>query len=277
MTDATTTLIQITDTHIKRPGALAYGEVDTTAFLTRAIARLNALSPRPDAVVVTGDLVDSGGRDEYAQLKRLLDPLAIPCHLLVGNHDARAPLREVFGAVGGDADFIHYSVDIGALRLIALDSLDPGRSGGTLCATRLDWLAAALEDARHRPVIVALHHPPFRTGIGHMDRALLDDRSSAALATVLARHPNVARLIAGHLHREIHRCFGGTIASTAGSVAHQVCLDLRPDAPSAFTLEPPSYVVHRWTADAGLVSHLGYVDTYAGPFPFHDATGALLD
>ncbi|MGI4985164.1 MAG: phosphodiesterase [Janthinobacterium lividum] len=276
MTDLTT-LIQITDLHIKRPGALAYGEVDSAAFLRRAIARLNTLSPRPDAVVITGDLVDSGNLDEYLHLASLLDVLELPCHLLVGNHDARESLRQVFGEVAGGGDFIQYSVDIGALRLIALDSLDAGCSGGTLCAARLAWLAEALEDARERPVIVALHHPPFRTGIGHMDRALLDERSSAALAALIARYPNVERLIAGHLHREIHRRFAGTLASTAGSVAHQVCLDLRPDAPSAFTMEPPTYVVHRWSADGGLVSHLGYVDTYAGPFPFHDDRGVLLD
>lgn len=275
----TTTLIQITDLHIKPPGALAYGQVDTAEFLRRAIVRLNAISPRPDAVVITGDLVDAGRLDEYRLLKALLDDLTLPYYLLVGNHDARDTLRQIFTDhdylfTGGD--FVQYVADIGNVRLIALDSLDVGKPGGTLCPARIEWLADALDDAADKPVIVALHHPPFVTGIGHMDQALLDETSTSRLAELLSSYPNIERVIAGHLHREIHTRFAGTLASTAGSTAHQVCLDLRPDAPSAFTMEPPSYVVHRWHGGA-LVSHLGYVDTYAGPFPFHDMTGRLLD
>lgn len=45
--------------HIKAPGELAYGKVDTAAALTRCVAALNALTPRPDLVVISGDLVDT--------------------------------------------------------------------------------------------------------------------------------------------------------------------------------------------------------------------------
>jgi len=89
-------LAQISDLHIKQPGALAYRRVDTAASLARTIARLNALTPRPDAVLMTGDLVDHGSVEEYRHLKTLLDMLEIPYWLLIGNHDAREPLREVF-------------------------------------------------------------------------------------------------------------------------------------------------------------------------------------
>lgn len=282
MTTEHSTFLQMTDLHIKRPGALAYGKVDTASYLRRAIARVRALDVElaPAAVVMTGDLVDSGGLDEYRQLKGLLDDLPCPYHLMVGNHDARETLREVFHDVptlfSGGA-FVQYAVDIGAVRFIALDSLDVGQSGGTLCEERLDWLAQALDAAKDRPVVIGLHHPPFQCGIGHMDVAALDARSTAALAAIVSAHPNVERVIAGHVHREIHVRFAGTMASVAGSVAHQVCLDLRDDAPSAFTMEPPSFAVHRWTPAHGLVSHLAYVDEAPGPFPFYDAAGALID
>src|ERR1700759_5581626 len=89
-------LAQISDLHIKRPGSLAYRRVDTGAALARCIAALNALNPRPDAVVMTGDLVDQGDPEQYAHLQTLLAPLQIPYYLLVGNHDARSALREAF-------------------------------------------------------------------------------------------------------------------------------------------------------------------------------------
>jgi 3',5'-cyclic AMP phosphodiesterase CpdA len=279
-------IVQITDLHIKQPGALTYGKVDTADFLRRAVVSLNAIVPRPDAVVITGDLVDQGQEVQYQHLHNILADLQIPYYLLVGNHDARQALRKVYpestylheGPKGDDGEcYIQYGVDIGPVRFLALDSLVVGKAGGALCASRLQWLEKALSDAKDRPVVIGLHHPPFATGIGHMDGSVLDDDATAGLAAIVSRYPNVERVIAGHIHREIHARFAGTMASTAGSTAHQVCLDLRPDAPDDFTMEPPSFVIHRWTAATGLVSHLGYIGNYAGPFPFRDGGGALLD
>jgi len=279
-------IVQITDPHIKQPGALTYGKVDTADFLRRAVVSLNAIFPRPDAVVITGDLVDQGQEVQYRHLQSILADLLIPYYLLVGNHDAREALRLVYpesaylreGPEVDDGErFVQYGVDIGPLRFLALDSLSEGKAGGTLCASRLQWLEKELSDATHRPVVIGLHHPPFATGIGHMDGSVLDNDATARLAGIVLRYPNVERVIAGHIHREIHTRFAGTIASTAGSTAHQVCLDLRPDAPDDFTMEPPSFVIHRWTAATGLVSHLGYIGDYPGPFPFRDGGGVLLD
>lgn len=273
-------LAHITDLHIKRPGALAYRRVDTAAALTRTVERLNALTPRPEAVVVTGDLVDLGTVEEYRHLRSLLAPLAIPCYLMIGNHDEPEALREVFA----DHAYLHtgdtclqYAVDMGPLRLIALDSRTPGASSGMLDDTRLGWLEAQLEAARAQPVVVALHHPPFLSGIGHMDRQRLDATSSAKLAGIIRRFENVERVICGHVHRPIVTRFAGTIAMSVPSPAHQVALDLRDSAPSAFRLEPPAFALHQYTSEAGLVSHHAYVDEGAGPYPFYEPSGKLID
>lgn len=272
-------LVQLSDLHIKPPGALAYRRVDTAASLARAIARVNALAPRPDAVLVTGDLVDRGTAEEYRHLKTFLDTLEIPYWLLIGNHDAREPLREVFAdrpELREGGEFVQYAVDLGALRVIALDSMQPGQSAGTLCEARLAWLADQLDAARGKPVIVALHHPPFDCGIAHMDAIRLDPRAAERLEALIARHPNVERVLCGHVHRPMFVRFGGTIASAVPAPAHQVTLDLAPGAPSTFTLEPPAYAMHRYDARGGLVTHHGYVDAFDGPYPFHDPSGELI-
>lgn len=274
-------LAQISDLHILRPGRLAYGRVDTSAHLARCVARLNALEPRPDAVLITGYLVDSGGEEEYLHLRQLLAPLEIPYYLMVGNHDARGPLRKVFGAhrragpiASQDDDFVQYSFDVGPVRVIALDSQTPGESGGSLCDARVAWLSAQLDAARDRPVIVALHHPPFASGIEHMDEIALDRHAAQRLDALLRRHPNVERVIFGHVHRTLFARFGGTLASGAPSPAHQVRLDLRPGAPPAFCMEPPGFALHRYTRADGLVTHHVYVDPAAGPYPFEDIAAA---
>src|SRR5258706_16460452 len=146
-------IAQMTDLHIKPPGKLAYGGVDTAAMLRAAIAHLTALRPAPDALLLTGDLVDAGSAAEYALLRALLAPVRCPLYLIPGNHDDRAALRAAFADhryLPPDG-FIQYVIDDQAVRLIGLDTLVPGEGGGTLCAARLAWLAAQLDAAPARP------------------------------------------------------------------------------------------------------------------------------
>ncbi|KVE36679.1 phosphodiesterase [Burkholderia sp. TSV86] len=273
-------LAHISDLHIKRPGALAYRRVDTAAHFARCVARLNALTPRPDAVLITGDLTDFGTDDEYAHLKSLLAPLDMPYYLLVGNHDDRAALRRTFverAELHTGGEFVQYAIDAGPLRVIALDSQVPGTSGGTLCDARLAWLAAELDAARERPVVIALHHPPFVSGIEHMDAMRLAPAAAARLDALLQRHPNVERMLCGHVHRAMFARFGGTIASAVPAPAHQVTFDLNRDGPSSFTMEPPAFAVHCYAPAAGMASHHVYVDASDGPYPFFDPAGGLID
>ena len=248
-----TLLAQISDLHVTA-GELVYGRVDTAEYLARAVARLREL--RPTAVIVTGDLVEGGSLREYDRLRGLLAPIDVPVHLLLGNHDDRAAFRNVFG--GGE--FIQYTFDVGPLRVIALDTNDPGQAGGRLCPTRLDWLASQLAAAGDRPTILALHHPPFVTGLPAMDDCGLAVEDAEALGAIVARHPNIERVICGHVHPPMTSRFAHTVAMTAPSVAHQFRLVL-DDRPLAMTLEPPGLLLHQWTG-RGLVSHLAYVDDH---------------
>jgi 3',5'-cyclic-AMP phosphodiesterase len=132
-----------------------------------------------------------------------------------------------------------------------------------------------LAEQPKRPTVVAVHHPPFLTGIGHMDKIGLAD--SAAFADIIGRHAQVERVLSGHVHRPIHARWAGTIASIAPSTAHQVALDLRADAPSAFMLEPAGYQLHHFTPQTGLTTHTALVGDWPGPFPFFDSKGRLIE
>lgn len=269
-------ICQITDTHIKLPGKLAYRRVDTAAMLEDCVRTVLALKPRPDAIVLTGDLVDLGRPDEYEYLQSLLAPLAMPLYAIPGNHDAREAMRNAFRASGylPEAGFLQFAVDDWPIRLVGLDTLIPGEGGGELCAERLAWLDRTLGQKPNVPTLVLMHHPPFPTGIGHMDKIGL--KGSDGFATVMARHPQVEAVLCGHLHRTIQTQIGGRRVLTAPSPAHQVALDLRDDAPSRFRMEPPGYMLHNW-AQGLLVSHTAAIGSYDGPFPFFDADGRLID
>lgn len=273
----TTSLLQLSDLHIREPGRLAYGRINTAPYLVQAVASIGRLPQQPDAVVITGDLTDFGRAAEYDHLRELLAPLAMPVYLMPGNHDDRVQLRQSFPGhtyLGKDK-FVQYSVAIGALQLIALDTVVPGASEGSLCDERLAWLARELETHRSRPVVIAMHHPPFKTLIGHMDDIGLLS-GAAELEALVSRYPNVERILCGHLHRAIQVRFGGTIAATVPSPAHQVCLDLAPDAASAWVLEPPGFGLHVLPDGDRLVSHTMASGQYEGPFPFHEGS-VLID
>lgn len=269
-------IAQITDPHIRIPGKLAYGIVDTAARLGECVAAVGRLDPQPDLVVLTGDLVDFGRPEEYARLRAILAPLPQRIVALPGNHDDRDAMRAAF-ADGGylpPQGFLQFAIEDLPLRLVGLDTVVPGHEAGLLCRERLAWLDATLAAQPARPTVVLMHHPPFLTGIGHMDRIGLDGR--AGFAEVVARHPQVVRVLCGHLHRAIFASVGGRPALTCPSPSHQVALDLRDEAPSCFRLEPTGFMLHRW-ADGALVSHVAFVGEYPGPYPFFEPDGRLID
>ncbi|MBS0446940.1 MAG: phosphodiesterase [Proteobacteria bacterium] len=267
-------LLQLTDLHVRVPGALVNGRVDTNALLVQAIRSVNRLPQAPDAAVVTGDLTDLAHPDEYRHLRTLLEPLRCPIYLLPGNHDDRAALRAAFpdhACLQGKEDFIQYAVDLGGLRLVGLDSSVYGQPHGALCATRLAWLARTLADAPTLPTLIAIHHPPFATGIGHMDEMGLRE-GGEEFERIVAAAPQVERVICGHLHRSIQRRWGGTIAMTAPSTAHQLALNLSADAIGAYTFEPPGYLLHVWSPALGVVTHLATTAPCEGPYSFADGS-----
>lgn len=259
-------IAQITDAHVGLPGQLFYGRFDTGAALSAAVAAVNRLDPRPDVVLFTGDLTDKGTPEEFAYVRSLLASLEIPLFVIPGNHDKREPMREAFAGDGylrSDTPYLHYAIEDWPLRLIGLDTVDPEQFGaGELCAERLNWLDETLSAQPARPTLVFMHHPPFDTGIVHMDR--IQCANGDSLEQVVRRHPQIVRVLCGHVHRPVQVSFGGTTALIAPSVAHQLPLDLRADAPSAFVFEPPAFMLHKWRKERGLVSHTQYIGDY-GP------------
>jgi 3',5'-cyclic AMP phosphodiesterase CpdA len=261
-------IVQISDTHLKREGELLYGRLDTQGFLERAVAHVNALDPRPDIALITGDLVDGGKPEEYANLKRVLSALAMPFYLIPGNHDARDALRAAFPEHGymPPTGFLHYVVEDLPLRLIALDTLVEGKGHGALSGEQLDWLEARLGES-DRPTLLFMHHPPFDVGIEPLDAARLH-QGSERLASIVRAHDHVERVLCGHVHRPISVRWAGTVASIAPSTAHQASLDLREGATLSMTMDPPGVALHLWRAVTGLISHVSYIGAYEGPRPF---------
>jgi 3',5'-cyclic AMP phosphodiesterase CpdA len=265
--------------HIKAPGVLAYGRVDTARALERCVDALNAFDPAPDFVVISGDLADTPSTQEYEHLQRLLQPLKLPFAAIPGNHDSRELMRAAFpqAPLAHASGPLDQKVELGGLDLLLLDSSVPGAPHGELSGVTLQWLDATLAASADRPVLLFLHHPPFVAGIWHMDRQNL--RNAHELAAIVRRHPQVRHVACGHVHRATLTLFENRPCTICPAPNHAVDLDLAQLREPSFKVEPPALHLHAWFPGEGfgnLVIHQVPIGEFDGPHPFFGPDGKLL-
>jgi 3',5'-cyclic-AMP phosphodiesterase len=210
--------------------------------------------PAPDAVLVSGDLAENAADAEYEQVLELLAPLQAPIFVLPGNHDDRSALRRHFGVPGADGDPVQYSADLGPLRLVVVDTTVPGEDPGSLDDERLSWLEAELAAAPDVPTLLAMHHPPLVTGIPAMDEIGLPTSDRRALELVVERHPQVRRIVGGHMHRPITSELAGRAVLAVPSTYMQARLDLLMEELQTVP-DPAGFALHV-LRDGELISHV---------------------
>lgn len=261
-------IAHLSDLHVRPRGMLYQDVVDSNAMLADAVAHVNRLDPPPDLALLTGDLVDTGDPAEYDMLRELLAPLHVPMLAIPGNHDEREAFRRAFAADGylPAAGPMHYAVEQGALRVVAVDVTLPGLHHGLFDDACARWLAATLDGAPDRPTLIMLHQPPFASAVPYLDAYLC--RNGGKLAEVIARHPSVERILCGHVHRHMQLRFAGTLLCTAPSTTTSIDLQLRPDAKPRSHVEPPAMLLHHWRPEIGVVTHFVPIGAFAGPYPF---------
>jgi 3',5'-cyclic-AMP phosphodiesterase len=242
-------IAQITDVHIGfDPG----NPDELNMQRLRAVVRRLVDGPnRPDLLLMSGDLTEAGDAESYARLAEAVAPCPFPVWAMVGNHDEREPLLAAFPQTPSEGGFVHYALDLAGLRLIVLDTLEPGRHGGAFCEARVAWLRAQLARDTTTPTWIAMHHPPFESGITWLDSAA-GEPWIRRFAGAVAGFPQVRGIVAGHLHRTIHTLWNGLSLSVCMSTAPAVALDLRPidenrpDGRELITDELPGFALHRW-------------------------------
>lgn len=266
-------IAQISDTHIAGWGEKTYGIAPMAENLARCVDHINQCDPKPDVVLVTGDITCAGGVEEAEQAASLLGRLQIPFYIIPGNHDDRSSLGSAFdghACPSGFQGFSNYVIDDFDVRLIAMDSTAPGVPGGEICQTRAAWLDERLSEGKERPTVIFMHHPPVKCGVLETD---MDGFAGAdLLGDIIEKYTNIEGVLCGHIHLPIHVRWRGTVVSTAPSMGMQLGLDLTLKRPSEFILEAPGYQLHYWTPQKDLVTHTVFVRDVDGPYPFEKQT-----
>ena len=216
-------LAQLTDTHIRSRRQIAYGRVDTCSMFETTISHINSFRPNVDAVIVTGDITDRGELDAFHLFREIINDLVPPWYVVPGNHDNRENFLQVFSDCqhfNQNSDFICYSIEDYPVRLVGIDTTVENKPYGFLAEERLLWLDTCLAENPEKPTILFQHHPPFYTGINHMDvQNLLNGRE---LIQLLTRHRQVRHVACGHVHRASETCIDGVGISIAPTTASEL-------------------------------------------------------
>jgi 3',5'-cyclic AMP phosphodiesterase CpdA len=229
------------------------GEDRAAERTDRVIRFLAGLANPVDAVVVTGDIADHGRTDEYEQARKLID-LPVPAFPCPGNHDVRAPYRQLLlGETGGDSPINRVHRAAGVVFAMC-DSSIPGRDDGYLADETIAWLDTVLaEEDPDQPAFVCFHHPPVPIGIAPVDR--IRQFGAERLAEVVERHPRVVGLLCGHAHTPAATTFAGRPLLVAPGVASTgILTPWEAGSPLDFT-SPPAIAFHLLDDDRRLTTH----------------------
>jgi 3',5'-cyclic AMP phosphodiesterase CpdA len=213
------TILHLSDVHATQD-ELLYGQVDGLDRLRQVGDYVVAAGVTPEAVVVTGDLVQRGHAGVYNRVDRALrelgDRVGAPVFTVLGNHDSPTEARALTGHGGG-----HYRVvTVGDLRLVLLDS-----STGELDADQLDWLADAVAEPFGSGTVVALHHAPVPSQLPTLAKIGL--RHPERLAHALTRS-DTRLILAGHYHHPMTSLFHGLPVSVGPSLAYHQIMNAGP-------------------------------------------------
>lgn len=201
---------QVSDTHFDL-GARNAERVE------KVMAFLSDLPRRPDAILHTGDVTESGSAAQYAEARTALKS-DIPVYSIPGNHDERVAFRTELLGIEPSTEPINHAHRIGELTVVMLDSTIPGEPGGRIDEQSYRWLRGVLAEApANAPIVLAMHHPPVR-----LHSPIIDDIALAEperLAEVVAGDDRIRAVLAGHAHSAASTVFAGRPLLVAPSTA----------------------------------------------------------
>jgi 3',5'-cyclic AMP phosphodiesterase CpdA len=241
-----TTLVQISDTHIVERGKLLYEQADTALHLAETVIQINAMRPQPDAVLITGDLVERPGPTTYSHFADLIAPIKAPVYLMPGNHDSPEIMADFFAGTGmfpAEGPHYQYAINEFPLRVLMLNSHLDASELPCFGPRRLEWLEEELA-GWDKPTMIAIHHPPMKTGIEFID--MVGEHWYQDLDDVMRRYPNVLKVICGHGHVDLHGRLGGIPVQMVGSIAHQLIAGRVIDVAPSFENRPVPPVLHHF-------------------------------
>lgn len=187
-------VVQLTDAHLFADPAGTLLGLNTRDSLRHVVAQVRREQPRVDLLLCTGDLSQDGSVGSYEAFRALTGEFAGPTRWLPGNHDEARVMAQVA------PELVQAVTDIGAWRVVMLNTAVPGATHGLLGPDQLLALDDALSSAGERHCLVCCHHQPVEIGCAWI--APIGLRNADQLLQRLHGYPQVKALLWGHIHQE---------------------------------------------------------------------------
>lgn len=214
------TVLHLSDVHITRDGRL-YDRVDSVDRLRAVADYVTRTGITPEAIVVTGDLIERGNGDAYDRVRDAFAELerstGTPVLTVLGNHDDPSRAHVLRGHEHGH----HRVALVEDLRFLLLDS-----SRGELGAEQLAWIRDVLREPHGIGTVVALHHPPLGSPMPVLARAGLRD-AEAFLDAIAGT--DVRTVLAGHFHHPMSATLRDIPVSVGPALSYHQVMDAGPD------------------------------------------------
>ncbi len=232
-------IVHLADLHLPASSNKTLHGVSPHANFAQAVAATRKLVPAPDLIVLGGDLLEDGEHASYQTVLDAFKEAQVPVHAVLGNHDSLAGFRKTALPPRGSDFAGYYSFDLKGAHFVMLYSACPGKEFGRLEERQLLWLNEDLRRNAGKPVLVFLHHPPFDTGVGWLDKLKLAD-SEGFWEIIPPYARNILGVFASHLHMQ-HTCLHrGVIAASCPAVSWQYSSNA-DSSRAALSEEPPGF------------------------------------
>jgi outer membrane protein assembly factor BamB len=194
--------VQTSDTHMAVDNS-----PDSHAATDRALwQEISNLIPTPAFVINTGDTVEAGRDEEYANYRKSIsENLKVPHYDSTGNHDIRWNPLGKEGFTRGTHQPLWQSWDYQNIHFVLMDSTVLLQHWGHFDQKELDWLKSDLEKVGpDKPVIIGFHHWIGRESVQVDNEQQLMD---------LVKSYNVRLWLQGHGHAAIEWNVNGVPAT----------------------------------------------------------------
>lgn len=211
--DSTIHLLQLTDLHLLADPTTDYKGCNTQASFDAVVQTVQQQHWPPDAILLTGDLVQDNALATYTRLAKQIQTWDLPVYGLPGNHDVPAYFQTLLANhnVRLNGQHLLGCHTENAWHLIMLDSTQRDEVKGHMASDELSRLANALATQTTAPTLICLHHPPVLIGSDWLDELTLINAEDFwdILLTHQHKHGNIAGVLCGHIHQELNTHYHG--------------------------------------------------------------------
>ncbi|GEM_PF-2072260 len=213
-------IAHISDFHLPTKPGQRVNETLPDANLVQAVTVLKQQAPKPDLIVLGGDLLEDGQKGNYEAIAELFKDVQVPLLTVVGNHDDLKALKKSSLVEKGRGYTGYASVDHGEFHIVILNTAGTGKSYGKVEEEQLLWLSHDLWANQDKPVLIFMHHHPIPSRIPWLDKMKLEN-AEAFWEIIPPYSKNILGVFFAHLHIQISTTVRGVLVASPPAVCFQ--------------------------------------------------------